>query len=54
MIKECVAAAIVLVSVVVISTLALRGDSSAAGALISVVSAGVGWYLRGKVVEPNA
>ena len=33
----------------VIGWLALQGNESAAGALIGVVSAGTGFYLRGKV-----
>jgi hypothetical protein len=36
-------------ALVVVTVMALRGDQAASGAMLSILSAGVGYYLRGKV-----
>lgn len=42
----------VAVALVVVSILAYQGNEPALGALIGVVAAGVGYFLRGKVEQP--
>lgn len=44
----------VVVALLVIAYLAVFDNEQAQGALIGVVSAGVGFYLRGKVIGPNS
>ena len=51
--REAVGAVMVGMAMVVIAWLAFHGHEAATGALIGVVSAGVSWYLRGKVRDPN-
>ena len=48
-IQEVGALGMVAVALSVVAYLAIMGNESAAGAMIGVVSAGVGWALRGKV-----
>ena len=43
------ALAMVAVSLTVVAWLAVNGNEPALGAIISVVSAGVGFFLRGKI-----
>lgn len=45
--------AMVMLALGIVSVLALRGHEAAAGALIGTVSAGVGFYLRGRVQQPS-
>lgn len=52
-ITELGALSMVAVALAVVSILALRGHEAATGALIGVVSAGVGFFLRGKVSPPT-
>lgn len=49
---ELGALGMVAVALAVVSWLALGGNEQSAGALISVVSAGVGYFLRGRVETP--
>ena len=51
--REIVGAAMVLGAMLVVAWLSFHGHEAATGALIGVVSAGVSWYLRGKVRDPN-
>lgn len=48
-VREYTAMLMIMLALVVISWLALHSDNDAKISLISVVSAGVGWALRGKV-----
>lgn len=51
--RNYVAALIALIALGVISYIAVRSnDEAAKGALISVLSAATGWYLRGQVASP--
>ena len=52
-ITEVGALGMVAVALAVVSYLAVMGSEQAAGALISVVAAGVGFFLRGRVT-PSA
>lgn len=54
MLKDVLASVIAVVALIVVGVLALRGQDAAAGAFITTLAASVGWYLRGKVAEPNA
>ena len=48
-IPEWGALGIVLIALLVVARMALNGNEAAIGALIGVVSAGVGYFLRGKI-----
>ena len=48
-----VAAAMVAAAMLVVSWLAFHGHEAATGALIGVVSAGVGYFVRGRVETPH-
>lgn len=51
--RDVTASVMTLMSLAAIIYLAvIRGDQAASGALISVTSAAVGWYLRGRVETP--
>jgi hypothetical protein len=52
-IRELGALGMVALAMVVIAYLAFMQSESALGALISVVSAGIGFYLRGRIQDPN-
>lgn len=47
--QELGSLAMVSVALLAVSWLALHGDEAAKGAIIGVVSAGVGFFLRGKI-----
>lgn len=51
--REFTATAALGIALCVISWLAFHGHESATGALIAVVSAGVGYLFRGRVEEPR-
>lgn len=50
--RDIVAAVMVLGALIVVGWLAFHGHEAATGAMIGVMTAGVGWYLRGKVEAP--
>lgn len=52
-ITEIGALGMVAVALAVVSYLAVLGNEQSAGALIGVVAAGVGYFLRGKVQGPE-
>ena len=54
MVEKIVGAVLALVTVAVVATLALTGTSEAAGALIALLAASSGFYLRGRVQGPSA
>ena len=51
--RELGALAMVAVSLAVVAYMAFSGNEQAQGALISVVSAGIGYYLRGRISQPT-
>lgn len=51
-IQQIGAALMVGVSLVVVSVLAYQGNEQAQGALISILAAGTGFFLRGRVERP--
>lgn len=52
-VQEMGALAMVAVALCVVGWLALQGHEAAVGAMIGVVSAGVSFFLRGKVAGPS-
>ena len=52
-IPEWGALAMVLLAMTIVARLALAGNETALGAMISVVSAGTGFFLRGRVSPPS-
>lgn len=52
-IQDTGALAMVAVAMMVIGYLAFMGNETATGALISVISAGTGYYLRGRIAAPE-
>ena len=51
--KDVVAAIIALISLIVVSYIAISGDNTAIGAIISILNGAGMWFLRGRVEKPN-
>lgn len=50
--QEIGALVMIVISLLVVAYLAISGDVASQGAMISVLAAGVGWSLRGRVETP--
>ena len=54
LIRDLVAALLVLVSLICVAYLAIvQRDATAVGAIITLLSPGGAWFLRGRVSEPH-